>query len=315
MHRRIIGDKVRAFSLVELLVVIAIVGILVALLLPAVQAARESARRATCISRQKETGLAILNYEVTHRIFPSGRIGCDDSGDSNSIAVCPSGLPSEKKTGASGFVEILPQLEQQALFDRIAVYEGGLWNRNVDDLNWYKDRGKCRGIKERLEILVCPSDASEPLSEVYAPVDAATCSYAFVQGTKGPDFPLIEAKFNNNGMFLYVARRRTRELEDGASTTIMLGEVVLSDTWESSNTWSYALVNADCMRSTANPLNTRPGAGITIEGQNGAFGSQHPGGAVFCFVDGHVSFLSDDIEVRVYQALSTIAGEEVVTTF
>ena len=303
---------IRAFSLVELLVVIAIIGVLVALLLPAVQSARESARRTTCINHQKQVGLAILNYEISKKTFPAGRIGCDDTGETMQISVCPPGLAVEKKTGASGFVEILPQLEQQPLYERIAVYEGGLWNRNVDDLGWYRDRSKCKGIKERLEVLVCPSENSESMSEVYAPVTAATSSYAFVQGSIGPNFSPSVSKFENNGLFLYVIRRQIRQVGDGLSNTIMVGEVILSDTWESSNTWSYALVHADCLRTTANPLNTRPGAGTTIERQNGAFASQHPGGANFCYADGHVSFLADDIDLEVYRAVSTIQGEEAV---
>ncbi len=276
--RHALHDRtLRGFSLVELLVVIAILGTLAAMLLPAIQTARESARRLTCSNHQKQVGLAILSYEAAHQVFPAGRIGCDDTGETMRVSVCPPGLPTEKKTGASGFVEILPQLEEQPLYDRIDVNQGGLWNRNVDDLTWYGDREKCRGVKERLEILVCPSESSAPISDVYAPVTAATSSYAFVQGTCGPDFPTHVAKFENDGLFLYVIRRQGKQVTDGTSNTTMLGEVVLSDTWESSNTWSYALVNADCLRTTANPLNTDPGAGMTLERQNGAFGSQHPG--------------------------------------
>ena len=301
----------RAFSLVELLAVIAIIGVLVALLLPAVQAAREAARRTSCLSRQKEVGLAILSYEMRKGEYPAGRIGCDDTGDNMNISVCPPGLAPEEKTGASGFVEILPELEQQALFDQIAVYEGGLWNRNVDDLGWYSDRGKCRGVKDRLEILVCPSDTSAAISEVYVPVKAATSSYAFVQGSLGPDVASHLAKYENNGLFLYVRRRRADQVSDGLSQTFMIGEVVSSDTWESSNTWSYALVHADCLRTTENPLNTRPGAGITVERQNGAFASYHPGGAIFSYGDGHAEFIEDGIEFKAYQALSTISLGEI----
>lgn len=301
----------RAFSLVELLVAIAILGTLIALLLPAIQAARESARRATCSSHQKEVGLAILNYESVRRVFPAGRIGCDDTGDKMSIAVCPPGLSPEKKTGASGFIEILPQLEQQALFDRIAVFKGGLWNRNVTDREWSNDIGKSRGIRERLGILVCPSDTSSPISDVY-PIAAATSSYAFVQGTRGPDFPKEVSKYDNDGLFYYVIRSKAKQVTDGLSNTAMVGEVVLSDTWESSNTWSYALANADCLRTTANPLNTRPGTGAMRRLRNGAFASQHPGGAFFCFADGHVSFLDENIDLDVYQAASTIHGDEIL---
>jgi len=300
------------FSLVELLVVVALIGLLVGLLLPAVQAARESARRAACTNHQKQIGLAILQYEAAQEFFPAGRIGCDDTGDTQAVTLCPPGLPPEKKTGASGFVELLPQLDQQPLYDRIDVHQGGLWNRNVDDLSWYGDPGKCLGIKERLDIFVCPSDRSNPLSDVYAPVVAATSSYAFVQGSRGPSFHPTLAKYENNGLFLYVLRRRAKQVVDGLSMTLMLGEVILSDTWESSNTWSYALVNADCLRTTDHPLNTRPGVEKAIERQNGAFASQHPGGGLFCFADGHVSYLDEGLDIDVYRAASTIQGAEVV---
>ena len=136
--------------------------------------------------------------------------------------------------------------------------------------------------------------------------EAATASYALVQGSLGPDSPLHVAKFENNGMFLYVVRRKPAQVTDGLSKTTMIGEVVLSDAWESSNTWSYALVNADCLRTTRNQLNTQPGAGVVLERQNGAFGSYHFGGANFCFADGHVQFVADSIEQRVYEAQSTI---------
>ena len=71
--------NVGGFTLVELLVVIAIIGILVALLLPAIQAARESARRAQCVNNEKQIGIALLNYESSYKKFPAGRHGCDDS--------------------------------------------------------------------------------------------------------------------------------------------------------------------------------------------------------------------------------------------
>lgn len=297
------------FTLVELLVVVAIVSALIALLLPAVQAARESARRARCKNNMKQIALAMLHHETTLQTYPSGRIGCDDTGDEIAIAICPPGLSAEEKTGASGFISILPQLEQQALYDQLGVFEGGLWNRNVDNLYWLYSPDKKRGIMQRLALFECPSDWSETISDVYAPVAAATSSYAMMQGSLGPDSPPPQTKYENTGMFVYVIARSAKQVTDGLSNTTMLGEVVLADTWESSNVWTYAISNADCLRNTRNPLNTRPGAGTQAERRNGAFGSRHPGGAVFAYADGHIRFVNDRVEQDVYRDQSTIRGE------
>ncbi len=95
----------RGFTLLELLVVISIIGVLIGLLLPAIQSAREAARRDSCTNNLKQLGLAIHSYEASHRKFPPGRVGCDDTGDSMPIAPCPPGLPTDRKTAASGSVE------------------------------------------------------------------------------------------------------------------------------------------------------------------------------------------------------------------
>src|SRR5690242_7162307 len=101
------------FTLVELLVVIAIIGVLVALLLPAVQAAREAARRSSCTNNLKQLGLAIVNYESAKKVFPAGRHGCDlaynpSSGKKNT---CGCSTDGTKEDGASAFVEMLPFME------------------------------------------------------------------------------------------------------------------------------------------------------------------------------------------------------------
>jgi prepilin-type N-terminal cleavage/methylation domain-containing protein len=295
------------FTLVELLVVIAILGVLVALLLPAVQAAREAARRSQCMGHLAQTALAISNYETAIGRFPAGRVGCDNTSD---VAICPDGMPAEKYTAASAFVTILPYMEQQRLYDQLGVEHGGLWNRNVDDLaSWYPDPGKASGILQRLGYFVCPSDLSKPVSDVY-PVLAATGSYALVQGTKGPYGNRAIAKYDNDGLFMYVVRRRSGEVTDGKSNTLMVGEVIMADTWESSNTWTYARLNCDSLRTTHYPLNTPPGAGTLYEMQNGAFASQHPGIGLFAYADGHVDAVHDNIELSVYRAMSTVAGDD-----
>jgi prepilin-type N-terminal cleavage/methylation domain-containing protein/prepilin-type processing-associated H-X9-DG protein len=302
----VLADPSIGFTLVELLVVISILGVLIALLLPAIQSAREAARRTTCFNNQKQVGLAVIGYETARRQYPAGRLGCDDWGETHPIPICPPGLSPEKKTAASGYVLILPYLEMQPLFDLLNVASGGLWNRNVSDIYWYYDPGKNKGIKEIIPTMVCPSEQADRISYVYQPIAAATASYALVHGSIGPGMPEEEVRYFNNGLFVYVQSRRAKEITDGLANTMMQGEVVLSDTWESSNTWSYARPHADSLRTTLNPLNTWPGTGEMVERRNGAFGSFHPSGAVFTFADGHLQFVSDTIDLATYRALSTI---------
>ncbi len=304
-----------AFTLVELLVVITIIGILVGMLLPAVQTVRESARRTTCLNNLRQIGLAIANYESSFEVFPPGRIGCDDIGESMAvISQCSGELTPEDKNGAGGFISILPQLEQSNLFNLLSVDDGGLWNRDVDDLGWWMySEQKREGILVQPPVYWCPSETGERISEAYLPVKAATSSYAFSNGSLGPDHLVHTTKYKNNGAFVYVTPRSHASIRDGHSNTFFVGEVLRPDLWESSNVWTYAIANADTLRTTTNPLNTRPGAGITIDLRNGAFGSSHPGGGNFIYGDSHVEFVSDSIDLDLYRSLSTIAEGEVAT--
>lgn len=300
------------FTLVELLVVIAIIGILISMLLPAVQSVREAARRTNCQNNLRQIGLAIANYESSFSAFPAGRIGCDDIGETMTVSQCSRVLTPEEKNGASGFVSILPQLEQNNLHKLLSVNDGGLWNRDVDDLDWWMNNPQKReGVLVQLPIYWCPSETGERTSNVYQPVLAATSSYAFCNGSLGPDNLVHVTKYKNNGAFGYVTQRSHANIQDGLSNTFFVGEVVRPDLWESSNVWTYAIANADSLRTTTNPLNTRPGDGVTVELRNGAFGSSHLGGGNFVFGDGHVEFLDDSIDLNVYRSLSTMAEGEV----
>jgi prepilin-type N-terminal cleavage/methylation domain-containing protein len=102
----------KAFTLVELLVVIAIIGILIALLLPAVQAAREAARRSSCTNNLKQIGLAMLNYESARKRFPPGRLSCEGGSPCGA-------LPADRRrNSSSALVMILPFIEHQPLYDQ-----------------------------------------------------------------------------------------------------------------------------------------------------------------------------------------------------
>ncbi len=303
----------RGFTLVELLVVIAIIGVLVALLLPAVQAAREAARRIECAKNQRMIALALASYENGFGCFPPSRIGCDGS------SLC---IHTYERAGTSGLVMILPQLEQQAAYDMFD-FSIGPWFPQVFGNDWLPTNAKA--IAERPAVYVCPSDESPSFSQKvqatggidYSTVPIATGSYALVAGSLGaPDFYSHDIKYNNNGVFFYLYPMKVEEITDGLSQTMFVGEVIESHTDNSSNRWSLGNRELDCHRSTANPLNTPPGQGDTFtkNGQvvNGAFASRHPGGANFAFGDGHVVFLSDNIDFDLYRWLSTRAGGETI---
>src|SRR5262245_36267639 len=116
--KRCRGKGRAAFTLVELLVVIAIIAILVALLLPAIQAAREAARRSQCINNMHNVIAAVITYESTYKYLPPGRFGCDGTAaDANCV-------PFAMSRAASGFIPMLPFLEEQALYDRVDFTNG-----------------------------------------------------------------------------------------------------------------------------------------------------------------------------------------------
>jgi prepilin-type N-terminal cleavage/methylation domain-containing protein/prepilin-type processing-associated H-X9-DG protein len=302
----------RGFTLVELLVVIAIIGILVALLLPAVQAAREAARRMQCTNNLKQITLALHTYENQLSRYPPGRMGCDCWDDD----VCKSN-PDAARPGTSSLGMILPFVEQQALYDALGWAKGAVYPADCIDSSengW--DTNIKPYLKARPPSYVCPSDESKPFKDG-AP-NSAIGSYAACQGSWGPPgIDQVKNKHYNNGMFLYRTELSVKDCKDGTSMTFFFGEVVEGHTGNSSNIWLLGSRHTDTMRSTENPLNTKPGTGITTDlydlKVNGAFGSRHGGGALFGFGDGHVQFITDNISLPLYKALSTRGTGEVVT--
>lgn len=261
-------SRLEGFTLVELLVVIAIIGVLVALLLPAVQAARESARRSQCTNNLKNIGLALINYETSRGKFPAGRLGCD--GTQNS-AYCKD-FTEDERVGPSAFVAILPQLEQTALYEQFAQdqFVGGPW-RNGSDTAWVSRYAEA--IAARPKVFVCPSDANEPCCEMTPDnvvvgkqhfLDstdrcAATGNYALSFGTigEGSGWSSTGTKHRNNGAFLYVKELQAKQFEDGLTHTLFVGEGVDTHTLDGALVWSLGYRHST-LRSTLFPINTPP---------------------------------------------------------
>ena len=311
----------RAFTLVELLVVIAIIGVLIALLLPAIQAAREAARRMQCSNNLHQQITAVASYENSQGRFPPGRLGFWKENGADHYGY----RDTSQLSGCSAFMLILPQLDMQNLYDMFDLHNNvkSVW---VSTPGWMtKLEPAAKAASERPPVFVCPSDESEPVSKQVDvkgwPAPVATGSYAMVEGTMLVSGSSIEPKYANTGLFYYVKSWSERDITDGLSKTIFIGEVVESDApngWP--NIWSYATGSRSCLRNTSNPVSTKPGTnggGGTFTDSsgykiNGAFGSRHPGGGNFAFGDGHIRFLSDNINLRLYRYLSTIDGGETI---
>ena len=321
------------FTLVELLVVIAIIGILVALLLPAVQAARAAARRTQCTNNLKQIAVAMANYESTHRAFPAGRIGCAGSIIEPN---CGASVMCAGRSRGSGFVLLLPFLELQSLYDLVAptvhmIMPEGAGGAGLDpSCSGWQTPGFFDFIVSRPQVMVCPADTAEPIWNLanLGRFDTrwATGSYAMMSGTLGPtSFSTngIDCEYVNDGVFYYKQVHKGKNVIDGLSHTIFVGETVDGHTYESINRWTTAARMEDSLRSAENPPNTFPGQGIYIQDGsgnpaygykvNGAFASRHPGGCQFAFGDGHVTFISENIDLATYRAMATRAGGETLS--
>jgi prepilin-type N-terminal cleavage/methylation domain-containing protein len=336
----------RGFTLVEMLVVIAIIGVLVGLLLPAVNMAREAGRRATCANNIKQIVAAILNYEGVNQQFPPGRVGCD----AYSGSPC-NGVQGAQTPGTSGFLLILPQLDDNARYNNLTPLSNGAVYPAVSDStsnSWATTVTSASNTMTfglaaaRPKVFTCPSDHAQPTTNTLLTPVTTTCSYAMVLGTSttgaivpgttptaSNPLPLNNEqyqKYYNNGAFIYLTPRRAGDVRDGLSSTFFIGEAASGDSAASLNCWPLAIAYLSSLRSTYNPLNTPAGAGVMISvthhGQsglssstptaNGAFFSQHPQGANFGYGGGNVQFTSMAIDYATYEALSTIAGGEAI---
>ena len=331
------------FTLVELLVVIAIIGILIALLLPAVQAAREAARRTQCANHLKQVGLTVLLFEHHNGRLPAG-------GNYSEENPARFGGTFIARQNYSLFLPIMPLIEEAALHDQfeLLTYHGIYDNEDV--------------TKVQPAIFVCPSDdsrgrmwGSHDNGGRYARSNYAGCFGSTTQapdadpsrhysGTQPLDANYDADDMETDGVFRIQGSKYGRKLKtilDGTSQTVMIGEILagqvdvfpggsrpgargdLRGTWAHiwMGTASYthyltpnssagdAISEVWChhMPEHGLPCNPRTRGGDEFA----AARSHHPGGVNVVFVDGHVSFYLDTIDAYLWQTLSTYAGDEV----
>ena len=296
-----------AFTLVELLVVIAIIGVLVGLLLPAVQQAREAARRMSCQNHLKQIGLGIHNYESAYRQFPTANAG---------------GFAASTLSGGSLFTAILPMMEQASAFD---LYD---FNRTNSDPYNVAVTGQripfflCPSAAERRRVPGC--DADQGRAPGHYAASFGSLDYDQYWASRGNPRPSL------NGAIVYTdtveGGTKFRDILDGTSATLMVGETAY-------NLPDYTFRGGECAGqsrfsftywgvpfpgstgvTTQYGFNPRdfPDDGIFDAGWVRSFRSDHPGGVQFVFVDGSVHFLTDSMDAIVLDALATRNGQEVV---
>ena len=317
MRRPRNNRKVRGFTLVELLVVIAIIGMLVALLLPAVQAAREAARRNSCVNNMKQIGLAVQTHHDVKKQYPMGRDG------------------TVQKATSWAF-QLLPHLEMTNIYQA--------FNKTLD----VTDPANATAMRTPVETYACPSRRTAAADRDFDNNDqppvvraAATLGdYAAVAGldymngvistaVNGPDSDLrpdLRPESMESGAIYSYSKVRDKDVTDGLSNTIAIGEKHKPQVPTNNNPdmlhyeqGDNAFLAGDSPKTIF--AGTRYGdANSTISGiaqgpddpANTKFGSEHNGLTHFMFLDGHVKGLKNDVDYQVFNAAGTIGGEEIV---
>jgi prepilin-type N-terminal cleavage/methylation domain-containing protein/prepilin-type processing-associated H-X9-DG protein len=288
----------RGFTLVELLVVIAIIGVLIALLLPAVQAAREAARRMSCQNKLKQIGLATQNYTAAQKHLPPPK-----HGDTN------------YNQRGSTFVLLLPYLEQAS---RFAAYD--LTKDVTDPVN-------LPITSQPIDVYTCPSMAMmRQAPEAGCGEKLGASSYLISSRTEYLNYGALDGAFENppsDGQY----RLSTQHITDGTSNTLLVGETNYSHqgwTWAATEcaelagtvkygdqTWAEGYWNLSWGHMAANfPQAYNNSVEFQKPISARVFRSDHPGGVQFVFLDGSVRLVGDGSDAEVRRALVTRAGDE-----
>ena len=316
--------KRHAFTLIELLVVIAIIGVLVSLLLPAVQQAREAARRASCKNNLKQIGIALHNYHDTHNIFPPAVIA---SGSWNS----PQNTLVLNTTGWTMLLAMLDNAPLHSMYNFSACSSSsspyGAPVMGNDSIN-------AAVYQTRLPVLECPSDSnvgqvvtdSPGTNSLYSRNAARHTSYVFAVGYFDEDYGTYTSYLSDirRGMFGHSGAASFAGISDGSSNCIAAGECSRAKVSPNYGPWGLCGTHTCCTAIVRSESGTSvTGGDYTISDASGwninsgwmgspnsyasVFGSMHIGGAHFTFGDGAVRFLSENIDYLVFLKLNYIA--------
>jgi len=282
------------FTLIELLVVIAIIGILIALLLPAIQACREAARRITCVNNLTQLGVALQHYQAAHEVLPPGTI--DQKGPIRSV---PKGYHM------GWLVQLLPYVEEGVTFKNVDFSVG------VYD----KKNGPVRGLG--IALFRCPSYSG---ARVAPPEEPLTSVSNYAGCHHDVEAPIDQ---DNHGVLFLNSHISSRDITDGTTHTIFLGEK-LGGRWD----LGWMSGTRATLRNTGGPIGAtgedggpgwdeaeKPGAAGDGKAQLyvGGFASEHPAVSNFLFGDGAVHSLSDSTTPAVLQQLGHRADGKLLT--
>jgi len=298
-----------AFTLVELLVVIAIIGVLVALLLPAVQSARESARRVQCTNNLKQLSLGCLMHESTHKHFPTGGWNWYWSGD-------PDRGFTNRQPGGWTFT-VLPFIEQSALFElgsglSVAAKKPEFKKRGSLPVGTFYCPSRRRPNPLKNQYDTCNSDPVTLAARTDYAGNSGTDQSAWWTGVSGSGDPSFAdatgftyPKYDGTGLIYSLSMVRIADVTDGTSNTYILGEKYLNaDHYDDSvegtdNNPIYSGFDWDWQRW--------PGAGIRRDRKGlsdwNSFGSPHPAGATMAFCDGSVRHVIYNIDLTTHTNL------------
>lgn len=293
------SSRDNGFTLVELLVVIAIIGVLVAMLLPAVQAAREAARRNSCVNNLKQIGLSVQMYHDTRKHFPPGRL-------------------SWQQRGESWAFRLLPYLE----LDNI--------HRSFDPREPVFDEANAQAMRTPVDTFVCPSRRSPAADRDFdnndqAPVVqgvaaggdyAANTGLDHLYGTPGTPIPPEDPATIVGPIHSY-SRVKDRHVTDGLSQTLAIGERHIPNDLDVPPEQEHQMAGDTAFFAADRPTTIFADTGDGIasgreDKSDQKFGSEHNQIVNFVFLDGHVTGISTDIELLTLQHLSIISDGQVI---